>query len=213
MMTHLTPLPLTVLSGITVVEKELPLNELPAPVTEIVSHLKKVITADATFTYKYDIHDIPFNNENLKFNEYGDSAFFKDKFNNVYNFDFIENGMDYFLHSINVSSDVILNEDTIKSTLQHLGFNTDLLHHPSLGIVFYFNLRDQGILIDIHPNVNMEDTLKTFKNVKNSLMCRTFKEMLHLSYGDSNCVSFSIGEVDFIFFCYIEKIRQKLWVD
>ncbi|CAG2228402.1 unnamed protein product [Mytilus edulis] len=29
------------LSGITVVEKELPLNELPAPVTEIVSHLKK----------------------------------------------------------------------------------------------------------------------------------------------------------------------------
>ncbi|CAG2201799.1 unnamed protein product [Mytilus edulis] len=77
MMTHLTPLPLTVLSGITVVEKELPLNELPAPVTEIVSHLKKVITADATFTYKYDIHDIPFNNENLKFNEYGDSAFLK----------------------------------------------------------------------------------------------------------------------------------------
>ncbi|CAC5426433.1 unnamed protein product [Mytilus coruscus] len=165
-MTNSTPLPLTVLSGITVVEKELPLNELPAPVIEILSHLKKVITADATYTYKYVFEDIPFNNDNLKFNEYGDSAFFKDEFNNVYNFDFIENGFDYFLHSINVSSDVILNEDTIKRTLQHLGLSANLLHNPSIGIVFYCKVIDEGILIEIHPNVNIEENLKTFQNVK-----------------------------------------------
>lgn len=60
-----------------------------------------------------------------------------DELNNVYYFDFNENGFDYFLHSINISSDVILNEDTLKSTLQHLGLSANLLRNPSVGIVLF----------------------------------------------------------------------------
>lgn len=142
----LKPATLTVLSGITVLEKELPLNELPVPV---MNHLREVIRADATYTYRYDFQVISFNNDNLIFNEYGDSAYFKDEFDNVYTFDFIEIGLDYFLHCINVSSNVILNEESIKTTIQHLGLSPDLLGKPSLETVLYCKVMDEGILINV----------------------------------------------------------------
>ncbi|CAG2214630.1 unnamed protein product [Mytilus edulis] len=160
----LKPATLTVLSGITVLEKELPLNELPVPVIEILCHLREVIRADATYTYRYDFQVISFNNDNLIFNEYGDSAYFKDEFNNVYTFDFIEIGLDYFLHCINVSSNVLQNEESIKTTIQHLGLSPDLLGKPSLEIVLYCKVMDEGILVNIHSNSNIEENLKTMED-------------------------------------------------
>lgn len=186
----LKPATLTVLSGITVLEKELPLNELPVPVIEILCHLREVIRADATYTYRYDFQVISFNNDNLIFNEYGDSAYFKDEFNNVYTFDFIEIGLDYFLHCINVSSNALQNEESIKTTIQHLGLSPDLLGKPSLEIVLYCKVMDEGILINIHSNSNIEENLKTMEDVKKILMCKTFREILYTSYADGSGVSF-----------------------
>lgn len=213
-MAHLSPLPLTVLSGITVLEKELPQNELSVPVLEILFHLKGVIKPDSTFTFKYDFPVISFHNDSLKFNEYGDSAHFKDQYNNVYIFDFIDNGMDYLLHSLKLSTDEFPSEEIINRTLHQLGLNSNLLGRPTLEIVLYCRvMQNQGIIVDIHPNINSTENLKTFQDVKKILMCRTFREMLNETYGDANQVSFSFGELDFIFYCYIDLIRPKLWVE
>ena len=211
---NLNPLPLTVLSGIIAIKEKLSFKELPKPVIEDLMHIRKVMTADTTYTYNYDLEDvISFSNNNLFFNEYGDCAIYKDVNNNVYHFDYIDDGVEHLLHSFNVNSDSPLNETEIKETMHQLGFPIEKIPRPSLEIVLFVKFGGEGGIIYIQANRDSDENTKILENVKKILMTRNYKEYLEEAYKDANRVSFTFGNIDDIFYCYIQTIRCKYWLE